>query len=120
MGDLSERLRKVRRACTIASIVVCIVVVVFTLFKVGLVGHVVNSGVEYLVNQKEIGSNDSASGIIGIAGAFLGGLGAIVFWFKAFIEIVLVDGLIWIGYLIYYLVNKEKAKKNTEIDVKIE
>ncbi len=120
MESFENRLKKVRKICAIFSIAVAVLIIGFTFFKVGLLNYVVNNGVDYLIEQNQLQNGDPISGIIGVGGVVVGGIGVVFFWLKAIFLVLLIDGLIWIGFLIYYLTNKEKLKKNPEIDVKIE
>ena len=115
MDDFNKKLKKVRTGCIIASVIVAILVLGVAIIKVGLVNSFANSGMEYFSEKMGTGDNSAYYGLFGVGTAIIGTIGIMFFWLKGLIVLFITEGLIWLGYLIYYLTNRKKETKENVI-----
>ena len=108
-------IKKVRKWCVIATVIVIVAMIIYTGVKLYLVTNAASSGMNAISRSNEVSDPEGAgkvfNGFLGLFVAAFSGIAIVGIIIIGIIKIIAVVGLIWIGFLIFYLVQRSKLKK---------
>ncbi|MBR3280288.1 MAG: hypothetical protein IKI57_00370 [Clostridia bacterium] len=114
--NIRQLIKKVRKWCIIATVIVLIVGIILTAIKIGAIGGAASGGMNE-INEMVTGESDpEGAGRVfgGILGFFTVGIGIFVVFALIMIGIiktVAIILIIWIVFLIFYIVQRIRIKK---------
>ena len=110
-------IKKVRKWCVIATIIVIVLLVAYTGLKIYLLTNAASSGMGAItsnVASDPEGAGQVLNGFLGLFVTTVSGVAVIALLAIGIVKIIAVVGLIWIGFLIFYLVQRNSLKKLKE------
>lgn len=113
IDSIKALIKKVRKWCIIASIIIFILGIGLTVFKVYFISSSASSGISEINNQP---SDPEGAGMVfntflGIGVAGLAGIAVVGFIVIGLIKVFAGIAIVWMGFLIFYLVQRSKIKK---------